>query len=206
MKAPASIVGLLIVGLGVGFWAGRFYYPRQVASAHEAIQPTEDGEIRRYRVALGIDPASKASLAELTNKELRSKALTTASNLRDLCFQLQKKNEELEAKSSSDAIGEQAESEAHLALDKQMSSEFITKYRSDAFNVDNELRRRLGPQALSGILEVSPSLVADDGTRIDVSTVAIGPASPAFGVEFTCNLADGIDQMADLLPKDSQSN
>jgi hypothetical protein len=51
--------------------------------------------------------------------------------------------------------------------------------RSDAYNVDFELRRRLGPAAVAGIIGISPSVVANDGTRINI--LQLFPGAIRFG-------------------------
>ncbi len=177
------------------------YYSGQVAALREQIG-TKDGEIGRYRVALGIDPASKGALIELKNQELQAKAATTVRNLREFCFTLEKRSAEIQVQSNTGKIDKKASIERQMALDRDLSEQFVRGLRSDAFNVDNELRRRLGPQAVAAIVGVSPSIVADDGTRLDILTLVMSGNMPGFSVEFTCTLADGIEQMAKLLPLD----
>lgn len=177
------------------------YYSSQVGSLHEQID-SKDGEIARYRVALGIDPASKGALIELTNQELQAKSATTVSKLRVFCSTLQKRTDEIQAQLDAGKIDQKTESEEKMAVDKELSQDFITNLRSDAFNVDNELRRRLGPQAVAAIVGITPSIVADDGTRVDILTLVATSAMPGFAVGFTCPLAEGIEQMAKLLPSE----
>ena len=59
------------------------YYSSQIGSLREQIA-AKDGQLNRYRVALGIDPASKGALVELSNQELALKAQATVTKLREL--------------------------------------------------------------------------------------------------------------------------
>ncbi len=56
---------------------------------------------------------------------------------------------------------------------KKWAERFIRTLRADSFNVDNELRRRLGPRAVAAIVGIPPSIVSDDGTRMDLSTLML---------------------------------
>lgn len=48
-------------------------------SALETEASAKDGEVHRYKVALGLEAASKGNLIELTNDELRIKSINTAA-------------------------------------------------------------------------------------------------------------------------------
>jgi hypothetical protein len=199
--APFTFVTLSVLWLGAGFAGGMLYYSGQVGSLHEQIG-TKDGEIGRYRVALGIDPASKGALIELTNQELQAKSATTVRNLRALCSTRRNREEEVQREVDAGKVTKKEQWNRRVAIDKELGEQFVRDSRADAFNVDNELRRRLGPQAVAAIIGITPSLVADDGTRIDITTLAASGDVPGFDVFFTCILADAIEQMAKLLPAD----
>jgi hypothetical protein len=203
VRAPFTFVGLVVLCLGLGFGGAKLLYSGQIATLHEQLG-TKDGEIGRYRVALGIDTASKGALIELTDQELQAKSATTVRNLRDLCLTLQNQDDQLQSALNAGKIDKKGQWERHLAIDKELSNEFVPKDQSDAFNVDNELRRRLRPEAVAAIVGITPSIIADDGIRIDMLTLATGGNAP-FSVEFTCTLADGIEQMAKMLPSDSKT-
>lgn len=198
-SAPFSFVGSLLVGLALASW----YYHGQIVAVKEQLN-TKDGQIGRYRVALGIDPASQGALIELNNRELQAKAFATVIRLRDMCSSLQKKSEAIQVQLHRGMIDEKARYERIDAMNKELSNDFMRNLRADAFNVDNELRRRLGPQAVAAIIGITPSVVADDGTRVDILTLVMrGVDAPGFSVGFVCTLADGVEQMAKLLQPNS---
>jgi hypothetical protein len=163
---------------------------------------TKDGEIARYRVALGIDPASKGALIELNNQEMQAKAASTVVKMRDLCFLQEKKIAEIQSQINAKTLDEKGRLDRIQAVHRELSEQFVRTLRSDAFNVDNELRRRLGPQAVATIIGITPSIVSDDGTRIDILSLVLSGTSFSMGfdINFVCVLADGIERMAKLLP------
>jgi hypothetical protein len=65
-QAPFSFAFLLIFGLLGGVAIASWHYNQELTA--------KDGQLSRYRVALGIDPASKGALVELNNQELALKA------------------------------------------------------------------------------------------------------------------------------------
>jgi hypothetical protein len=173
---------------------GRIYINDQLTTA--------TGEIARYRVALGIDPASKGALIELNNQEMQAKAASTVVKMRDLCFLQEKKIGEIQSQINAKTLDEKGRLDRIQAVHRELSVQFVRTLRSDAFNVDNELRRRLGPQAVATIIGITPSIVSDDGTRIDILSLALSGTSFSMGfdINFVCVLADGIERMAKLLP------
>jgi len=188
--APLSFMGLVVLSVSAGIGIGAWHYGERL--------DTQETQIKRYRVALGIDHASEGALIELNNEELRAKALTVSANLQNLCSAYSRKVEEVQKDPKTDEKGKH---ERIMAIDKDLSYQFITNLRSDAFNVDNELRRRLGPTAVAAIVGITPSIVADDGTRVDLNTLLLSAGGlPGFNMTFTCPLAGGIEQMAKLLP------
>lgn len=194
---------LIVLCLTIGFAGGMLYYSGQIGSLQQQLN-TKDGEIGRYRVALGIDPASKGALIELNNAELQAKALSVSGKLQNVCSTYQKGMTENQADFTSGKFDEKGRRSRQIAIDQEMSDDFIRNLRADSLNLDNELRRRLGPQAVAAIIGITPSIVADDGTRVDIATLLLSSGGiPGFSMTFTCPLADGIEQMAKLLPADS---
>jgi hypothetical protein len=193
-KAPLSFIGLALVFFAAGIGVGLWHYSERLNE--------KDGQIGRYRVALGIDKASEGALIELSNIELQAKALNTVGKLRDMCSLYNKRTATVQADFNAGKTDQKGKDERVTAIDTEMSNEFVRNLRADSFNVDNELRRRLGPKAVAAIVGISPSLVDNEGNRIDLLTVVAGSES-GFSVTFTCTLADGIEQMAKLLPLDS---
>jgi hypothetical protein len=58
-SAPLSFIVFLAIGAVFGYGASNWYYSKQIADT--------DGQVRRYRVALGIDKGGPSALAELSN-------------------------------------------------------------------------------------------------------------------------------------------
>lgn len=69
MKAPFAFAMLSVIFLVLGYSAGILYYSSQIGSLHEQIS-TKDGQLGRYRVALGIT-AVLAAIVFLTCVRLR---------------------------------------------------------------------------------------------------------------------------------------
>jgi hypothetical protein len=199
--APFSFVILSVLAMSAGFGAGMLIYSGQVSALREQ-NNTQSGQISRYRVALGIDATSKGAMVELTNDELKAKSATVVLNLRQFCSEMNRKYAEIRAQVDAKKIDEKAASDQKDDFDKRLSDSFVTNFRADTFNVDNELRRRLGPDAVNSIVGVSHSVIADNGAQVDLLSIAISSSSPGFTVGFTCVLADSIEQMAKVLPPD----
>ena len=202
--APLSFATLAIVSVSAGFTLGMFYYSGQLSTLHEQIGTLHEqireqsGRIRSYRVALGIDQASEGALIELNNEELRAKGINRAAGLRELCFTQQRKAREIEKLQSAGKIDSKTAFQRVLAMHEELSQQFARTMRADAFNVDTELRRRLSPEAVSGIVGFGRSVVADDGARVDL--LGLFPPGAGVDVEFSCILAEGIEQMSRMLP------
>jgi hypothetical protein len=185
--APVSFVMLLVLGVGAGLGIGTWYYSGRVSE--------KDGLIARYRVALGIDRSSQGNLIELTGEEMRAKGLNTAAALRDMCVSLRNQTESAAAGATDDAD----KASRSLRILKEVSDEFDRKLKADTYNVDNELRRRLGPKAVAAIVGVPPSVFStSDRAALDVT--GLTPSGTGMSAGFVCTLADSIEQMARLLP------
>lgn len=187
LKSPISFAVFVAFGVVCGYAIATWYYTGRLTE-HE-------GLIARYRVALGIDASSQGNLIELTNEEMRAKAMTTASALRE--FAIGVRNETNSALVGAKDEKDKAERSFRILRDK--SDEFDRKMKADTINVDTELRRRLGPKAVASIVGVTPSLFsASDGAP--VNPIGIFPSGMGMSAGFAGTLADGIEQMARLLP------
>jgi hypothetical protein len=201
VRAPWSFVTVTIVAFALAYLAAIGYYSSVVASLREQ-NNAQSGEISRLRVAMGIDATSKGALVELTNEELKGKSRTVILDLRQFCSEYQRKYAAIQAELDAKKIDEKAASDQKDAFDKRLSDSFLRNFRADTFNVDNELRRRLGPDSVNSIVGISHSITADNGAQVDLLSVLVSSGSPGFTVGFTCTLADSIEQMAQLLPPD----
>jgi hypothetical protein len=199
--APVVICVVVIVGGAVGYWVHAWYVSGQLVAKDEQIK-SRDLQLGRYRVALGIDRASSGVLIELTNVEMKAKAASTSAKIRDLRISHERQGRQIQALKTSGKLTEQAAAERTFALLREVSEEFDRGLRADAINVDNELRRRLGPKAVASIVGLPPSFFsASDGAPIGL--LGLLPSGTGMSAGFLGPLADGIDQMAALLPSDS---
>ena len=155
----------------------------------------KDGLLARYRVALGIDKPSQGSLIELTNEEMRAKAMSTAAALREFTVSLRNQTDSAVAGAKDD----KDKAERSFRILKEMSDEFDRKLKADSNLVDNELRRRLGPQAVASIVGVPPS-VFSASDKAAFSIIGMMPSGMGMSAGFAGTLADSIEQMARLLP------
>jgi hypothetical protein len=195
--APFTFVTLSVLCLGGGFALGMLYYGSQVGSLREQIT-AKDGQLGRYRVALGIDPASKGALVELSNQELALRAQSIVVQLRQLTSEVEQKITEIESRAKAGEDKSKTDA-AKMAAVKDVSNEFDRNLASDAYNVENEVRRRLDPKAMSHVVRV-PAFIASDGGRVTLSDLMRGTG---FDVLMLDRLADEIEQMVKLLPSDS---
>lgn len=193
-SAPFSFAGSILVGFLLATW----YYSGQIAAVKEQLN-TKEGQISRYRVALSIDPPSKGALIELRNDELRPKAVATAAKLRELCASFRNRNERLQSELATSKLGEKEKAKRKFDLLKEESDEFDNTMRTDASLVEIELRRRLSPEAKASIVGLPPAFMASDGGILNMLNITSGSGIDA---AFICVLADGIEEMAKLLPAD----
>ena len=198
MSAPRTFVVLLVIGVAVGYAASSWYYSG-VVSAKSALLEQKEAQLARYKVALGVDKASSGALIELTNTEMKAKAATTSAKLRNLHQSLERQSRQVQSLKNSGKLDEKGAAERSFAVMHEVSDEFERTLRAHSINVDNELRRRLGPQAVASIVGLPPSFFsASDGAPIGV--VGLIPSGTGMSAGFLGVLADGIDQMAQLLP------
>ena len=207
-QAPGSFIGLAVVCLIVGFGAGLMYYSEQIETVKGRLEAA-NGQIGRYRVALGIDKASEGALVELNSKELALKAERIVAQMRELSRNYESRLEQLrkaqaseKSKKKDDLFAEQ------MRVMTEVSRDFDENLASDALNVENELHKRLTPEALSHVVRV-PALIEirPDGTRAPeggrVTFLGLMRGMP-MGAMLISLLANEIEQMAKLLPPDKQ--
>jgi hypothetical protein len=137
--APVVFVVLTLLGISTGWYLASFYYQGRLAE--------KDGLLARYRVALGIDKPSQGNLIELTNEEMRAKAMSTAAALREFTVSLRNQTNSAVVGAKDD----KDKAERSFRVLKEMSDEFDRKLKADSNLVDNELRRRLGPKAVASL-------------------------------------------------------
>lgn len=182
-KAPILCACLLLLGAGIGRW-----YDSEKLS-------DKDNELHRYRVALGVDPASKGALIELTDKELSLKARSTVANLRRLDSDLQVKLAAIQQQLEQGKIKPEDADKAKTQAMHDVSQDYDRNLASEALNVDEELRKRIDPKAMEHILRV-PALVGSDGERIPFAALMRGTGFDTFYIR---GLANEIEQMTNLL-------
>jgi hypothetical protein len=156
-------------------------------------------ENERYRIALNISPAGAGTLLTLSNKELRAKADSVVKQMREVTSILNQRTNEIMGRKDWDG---NAKKSAVDALMRQYDNVFINEIRSEAFNVDFALRSRLGQKVVAGIIGITPSVIANDGTAIDILQLSASSTMPIFKLGFLPTLTNGIEQMAKLLPLD----
>ena len=84
---------------------------------------------------------------------------------------------------------------------RSASDEIDRTVRTDAALIDNELRRRLSPNAIATVVGLTPSMYdAATGSPIDILDLATTGMSGFSSM--MCVLSDGIERMAKLLPSD----
>jgi hypothetical protein len=195
-KAPLTFILLLAIGILSGVGIGEWRDSGQMASLREQVNQA-NGRISRYRVALGIDRPSQSALVELNNQELALKAQSIVFQLRGLYRALNEKTEMLnkqvkDGKLKKDQVGEQ-----WMQIMKETSEAFDENLASDALNIENELRKRMTPEAMSHVVRV-PAFVAGD-SRVTFLGLMRGSWMEIWMVN---GLANEIEQMYKLLPPD----
>lgn len=196
LKAPFAFALVLVFGWCAGYVVATWYFSGRLAS-QEGRMASSEQQIARYRVALGIDQASPGALVTLTNIELKAKTATTVAKLRTLMESFQRRDSRLPVPTQYQP---QNGLPPQVALLRELGLEFQRSYRADAVNLDNELRRRLGPTALAQIVGVPPTFYTDGAALGLPGVLAGGPPEMQAGLIGV--LVDGMSQMAALLPDD----
>lgn len=153
-------------------------------------------EMARYRVALGIDKASQGALIELNNQELYMKAQSIVLPLRRLADELDRRERIIQKELESKRISKDEAIKQQTAAAQQIAITYDQNLASDAYNVRNEIRKRLSPEAIAHIVRV-PAFPAADGASIPLMEIMKGEYMTAF---FIRGFADEIEGMAKLLP------
>jgi hypothetical protein len=107
--------------------------------------------------------------------------------------------EDLQKQIDTGKIAKEKIEEEKSRVIQDMSEDFDRNLASDAFNVDNELRKRLDPKTIAHIPRV-PAFIDADGNRLTFAQIVRGTGADAF---FIRGLANEIEQMSKLLPPDS---
>jgi hypothetical protein len=198
--APFVFVMLAVLCLGLGYGGGALYYNSQIGSLHEQIS-TKDGQVSRYRVALGIDPASKGALVELSNQELALRAQSIVAKMRECLAMVESNNQDIDKRLKDGRIDKAEASKEKWDDLENVDHQFANNLAADAYNVENELRSRLDPSALAHIVR-APALMfgSDPRSRVTFANLARGSA---FEIGMLGPLANEMEQMAKLLPADT---
>lgn len=203
-RAPFSFATLSALFLAIGFAGGTLYYSSQVGSLHEQIS-AKDAQLGRYRVALGIDPASKGALVELNNEELKLKAKSTVASLRELSSELDAKLSIIQKDIEAKKVDQKQAATRMMTARNDISQDFNNNLASDANNIENELRKRLDPKTIEHIVRV-PAFNELDANGNPMSHLPFTELFRGSGMDtfYIKGLANEIEQMADLLPRDSR--
>jgi|SRR5579871_3508774 len=194
--APFTFVGLLVVSVGAGVAIGAWHYSERLE--------TQELEIHRYRVALGIDKASEGALVELNNQELALRAQKIVADLRTLSTELDQKCSDIDKRAKSGELETSKAGEAKFAAMKEISQNFDGDLASDTYNVEHELRKRLSPEAIAHVVRVPAFIEGNDpNSRVTLFDFMRGSG---FDAMMLGRLADEIEQMAKLLPSDSRKS
>jgi hypothetical protein len=95
-------------------------------------------------------------------------------------------------------IDQNGASQGQEALRKDISAQFHNEVRSDAFNVQNELLRRLNPKAAAAVVRYP--IFSDAATGTPVSLYNLLPSQFGFDAMLLCDFAGELEQLAKLLP------
>ena len=189
-NAPGVFIGLAVVFFIAGVGLTRWYDADKLSD--------KDDQLRRYRVALGIEPGSPNALVELTNSELKSKTLLVASQVRDLCDSFNKQSRDIKAQLDTKKTDRNGADQQQEALRKDISTRFHNEVRSDALNVHNELLKRLDSKAVAAVVRYP--IFSDAKTGTPVSLYSLLPSQFGFDAMFLCDFGGELEQLAKLLP------
>jgi hypothetical protein len=192
-RIPSSVVALvaLVIVIGV-IW----YSSAQIVILKDQVK-SDESQLRRYRVVLGIDPATKSSAKELTNRELQLKAAALIPQLTDMCNSGTKDLAEIQRLLNVEMIDDNQKEQRTGVVRKQLSERFRTMIGDESFVVDNELRRRIDPQLLNTMTGITKSVIADDGTYVDILSQV--PPSADYDIGMTCSLSQSLDRLGTAL-------
>jgi hypothetical protein len=189
------------------FTGGMLYYSGQVGSLHEQLHGKDqqindrDQRISRYRVELGVDPASKGALVELKHSELSLKTTNLVFKLWVMANNFDDEMKGIEGRQKDGSLNHQQYENAKLEIMNKYAREFDQNLASEALLVEGELLRRLDPQVVANIPRPFAPVTADHMPINDLQLFR-GSASQAFDLFRLKQFADELDQMAKLLPSD----
>jgi hypothetical protein len=159
-SAPFSFVIFLAVGFTAAFLSSNWYYSKQIADRDSQLKTKDveldekDATIKRYRVELGIVKADKQALLDLTNDELRAKARSLAGIIRGICFDYKDAMTRESKNWDSQKIPQARRRTLIAGISSQFAKRFEMDAKADYLNVDSQLRARLGPEGMGGIVMV----------------------------------------------------
>ena len=102
-------------------------------------------KVDNYRIVLGINPATKTALTEMSNEDLRTKALLLAAKLETLCSNY------LETSSNA----RKANNSAQAAFVEEQYGRELAPLKADLANVHEELVHRLPANVGGAIANLS---------------------------------------------------
>jgi len=176
-EAPLTVVIFFALGL-VAAWTVLSY---RLDRAKE--------EVETYRAVLGISDASKGELIRLSNDDLKAKTFRLVRELRDIHQNVQKRSERATNRFLRGEITKEQNGAQQDAFQHQANTEFTNSIRTEVLAVNNELRRRLSPEAKATIVMAAPEL--------NIAIWSLGPAQSIFFIE---TIANELEAMAQILP------
>jgi len=192
-----SRLGRWIRGWGMALFRPNRYAKGQLGAAN--------GQISRYRVALGIDKASHGSMVELTNNELHAMAGNLIPKIRQLCSYFGERSKNLgrlpENRKSPEA---KAKAKAWVDGAEAIAADVTKQYdqlRSDEVLLNNEILRRLDPSAAAAVMHV-PLFNAQTGTPLSLTAITGHSGIATIDAATMCMAADETERLAKLLPPD----
>jgi hypothetical protein len=194
-QAPFSVFVIMILCSGLAYGVAHFVYNDRLV--------VRDEMIRRYRIALGIEDATRTSLAVLTNDEFRRKALNLSKKLRDMGQEFESKQKQMDARFKEKERSETEKAEHFTALLKEANltgRRFETEMRVEVLNTLNELHRRIPPGALKTIVLSLPTIHTRDSKPGQSSFwEQVDTFGPEFVAHLLTRIAQDLERLAGLL-------
>jgi hypothetical protein len=153
-------------------------------------------------MVLDIDPATPESVRQLTIPELQMKAASFVPQLNTLCAAGQKDLNEIQRLADVQMIDDNQKIERTSVARHTLSERFRSTVGTEIFVVDNEMRRRIDPQTLSGLQGVSRSVFAPDGTPLNPLSQL--PPTEDFELSLSCEMVDSLDRLERAQPPQHQ--
>lgn len=192
-KAPFAFLLFLVIGGTIGYAASNFYYSKQIAD--------KDGQLSRYRVALGIDPASKGALVELNNQELALRAQSIVAKMRQFDAVFEEKSKIIDEQVKLGKLDKKQAFDQKTQAMKNVSHSFDENLASDAINMESELRRRMSQEAMTHIVRAPAFVFKDENGNVTGRITLLGMIRGGDDSATMIRVfADEIEAMAKLLP------